>query len=173
MKLSNINKPTGLSDFPTMDNIVINVRKADVKDTGQIASLIVQLYTELDLENYEEANEQEIHRVAHELLSQNRIVSFVAEDRGEIVALITLHHCAAIYAGGEFGEISELYVSGDYRSHRIGQKLLDAARDYAIQRDWKRLELGAPAGSRWDNTFSFYQNYGFVAIGPRLRLLVK
>ena len=152
------------------------VRKADSSDAGHIASLIVELYTELDLENYEEADEQEIHRVARDLMEQDKIVAFVAVDNNsaesKIVAVVTLHHCAAIYAGGEFGEISELYVSGDYRSHRIGQDLLDAARDYAIKHDWKRLELGAPAGSRWDNTFSFYQNYGFAATGPRLRLLV-
>jgi GNAT superfamily N-acetyltransferase len=152
------------------------IPKADIRDAGQIASLIVELYTELDLENYEEANQQEIHRVARNLLQKDKIVAFVAVDENSTeqraVAVVTLHHCAAIYAGGEFGEISELYVSGDYRSHQIGQKLLDAARDYALKNDWKRLELGAPAGSRWDNTFSFYQNYGFAAIGPRLRLLI-
>jgi len=155
-----------------MDNSVITVRKAGIKESGAIASLVVQLYTELDLENYSEADEDKIYKVVKDLLEFERIITFVAESQNEIVGLITLHHCAAIYAGGEFGEISELYVSSDYRSQRIGQKLLDAARGYAQEQRWKRLELGAPAGSRWDNTFSFYQNYGFVAIGPRLRFLV-
>jgi len=158
---------------------IVAVRQANTQDSAAIATLVVELYTELDLENYQQADEEKIHRVVNDLLSQQRIISFVAEDhnlpeeKDRIVALVTLHHCAAIYAGGEFGEISELYVGGDYRGQRVGQKLLDAARAYAQKNNWKRLELGAPAGSRWDNTFSFYQNYGFAAIGPRLRLLVS
>ena len=150
----------------------INIRQAHAEDARSIASLAAQLYIELDLENYENAEEEIICRITAELLTQNRIVGFLAEDQGQAVGLITLHCCAAIYAGGQFGEISELYVSKDHRGQRVGQNLLDVALRYAEKQGWKRLELGAPTGSRWDNTYSFYQDCGFVAIGPRLRLLI-
>lgn len=159
---------------PYMSDITpsIHIRQAKVQDADSIASLALQLYLELDLENDENADEAIICRITHELMEQNRITAFLAEDQGQVVGLITLHCCAAIYAGGRFGEISELYVSKDCRGKGVGQRLLSAARCYAEKQGWKRLELGAPTGSRWDNTYSFYQECGFIAIGPRLRLLI-
>lgn len=46
---------------------------------------------------------------------------------GTPVGVLTLNECAAIYAGGKFGEISELYVSPNYRSLGIGVRLVDEA----------------------------------------------
>ncbi len=156
----------------TTNTTPVKIRQANAADAHAVAQLATQLYTELELESYEGGDVAKIQPIAGDLLSLEKIVCFLAEDEDRAVGLITLHPCAAVYAGGEFGEISELYVTADYRSMRIGQRLLNAARAYAEKNGWKRLELGAPAGSRWDNTFSFYQDYGFVAIGPRLRLLI-
>ncbi|WP_020409253.1 GNAT family N-acetyltransferase [Hahella ganghwensis] len=151
----------------------IKIRTASTKDAGTVAELAAQLYSELDLHGQEQIDQTKLTNTAQTLLDGHRIVAFIAEEDGIPVGLITLHRCAALYAGGEFGEISELYVTRDHRKLGIGQGLLAAASRYASSQGWERLELGAPAGSRWDNTFSFYEDYGFAAIGPRLRLLLN
>ena len=43
------------------------------------------------------------------------------------VGVLTLNECAAIYTGGKFGEIPELYVELNLRSAGIGPMLLEAA----------------------------------------------
>ena len=50
------------------------------------------------------------------------------------VGVVTLNECAAIYSGGRFGEISELYVVPDYRSKGVGAMLMEAA--VALGREW-------------------------------------
>jgi len=85
---------------------------------------------------------------------------------------MTLNECAAIYAGGKFGEISELYVRPDMRSQGVAQQLLDHAQQEARARGWKRIEVGAPSQPDWHRTLNFYLRNGFDEVGPRLRRLV-
>lgn len=86
------------------------------------------------------------------------------------VGLITLNECAAIYAGGHFGEISELYVVPDYRSKSVGALLIAAATSFGRKRGWPNIEVGAPSPPRWQRTVDFYLRHGFEEIGPRLDL---
>ena len=37
-------------------------------------------------------------------------------------------------------------------------------------KQWRVLEVGAPAFPRWSRTIAFYKNNGFKEIGPRLNL---
>lgn len=80
-----------------------------------------------------------------------------------------LNECAAIYAGGVFGEISELYVAPELRSRGIAGALIQEAIDLARTRKWNRLEVGAPNQPEWKRTFDFYVREGFNEVGPRLR----
>jgi GNAT superfamily N-acetyltransferase len=82
--------------------------------------------------------------------------------------VVTLNQCAAISAGGRFGEICELYVGPDDRSAGLGRHLIEAAVDYARKAGWTRIEVGAPAQPRWQRTTDFYLANGFTLIGPRL-----
>ena len=88
------------------------------------------------------------------------------------LGVIILNECAAIYAGGRFGEISELYVAPPARSKGVARALLQAAQAEAERRDWKRLEVGAPSQPEWRRSFEFYCREGFEEVGPRLRRLV-
>ncbi len=156
----------------------IKIKTASASDATAVAELAAKLYSELDLHDQENIDVNQLTETAESLLTGHKIIAFIAVEEGGVidsqpVGLITLHRCAAIYAGGEFGEISELYVTRDHRKLGIGQGLLAAASRFASSQGWERLELGAPAGSRWDNTFSFYQDNGFIAVGPRLRLLLN
>jgi GNAT superfamily N-acetyltransferase len=84
-----------------------------------------------------------------------------------------MNECAAIYAGGKFGEISELYVRPEYRSNGVAARLLEAAGKHAEECGWKRLEVGAPTQPAWERTLKFYLREGFEEVGPRLRKLVS
>jgi len=99
--------------------------------------------------------------------------AFLAEDeRGNAVGVLTLHECASIYAGGRFGEISELFVSPLVRSEGVGPELLKEAMRFGHTREWRRLEVGAPDVPRWNRTVSFYLRNGFEEVGPRLKCLL-
>lgn len=83
--------------------------------------------------------------------------------------LVTLNECAAIYAGGRFGEIPELFVAPDYRSRGVAAALIKAAVSFAKAQGWHRLEVGAPDQPRWQRTMDFYLKEGFLEVGPRLK----
>ncbi|WP_419177305.1 GNAT family N-acetyltransferase [Ruegeria halocynthiae] len=86
--------------------------------------------------------------------------------------MIMLNECAAIYAGGVFGEISELYVLPKLRSRGTAGALIQEAVDLGCSRKWNRLEVGAPNQPEWKRTFDFYIRSGFDEVGPRLRKIL-
>jgi GNAT superfamily N-acetyltransferase len=88
----------------------------------------------------------------------------------EVVGMINLNECAAIYVGGKFGEVTELYVKPDFRSQKIGEQLIAKASGFARERGWSVLEVGAPDAPRSQRTVNFYLNNGFSEIGPRLEI---
>ncbi|WP_368734797.1 GNAT family N-acetyltransferase [Komagataeibacter melomenusus] len=77
------------------------------------------------------------------LASQDVTVFFACVDE-QPVGFMTLNACIALYAGGRFGEISELYIRPDMRSRGIAAHLIVQAVTEGCARDWKRLEVGAP-----------------------------
>lgn len=97
------------------------------------------------------------------------VTGFLARDEGVPVGVLMLNTCAAIYAGGAFGEITELYVRPEHRSQGVARQLLKAARQEATRRGWTRLEVGAPTQPDWARTLAFYRREGFSETGPRLR----
>ncbi|AZV78091.1 GNAT family N-acetyltransferase [Parasedimentitalea marina] len=88
------------------------------------------------------------------------------------VGVMMLNPCAAIYAGGRFGEISELFVLPEWRSKGVAAELLKAATTLGAKMGWKRLEVGAPNQPEWSRTLDFYCDNGFDEVGPRLRRLI-
>lgn len=101
----------------------------------------------------------------------NNVWSFLASTHdGRDVGVVTLNECAAIYAGGRFGEISELYVALEYRSKGVGARLIAAAAAFGRDRGWPGLEVGAPSVPAGQRTVDFYLRHGFEEVGPRLDL---
>ena len=84
--------------------------------------------------------------------------------------MITIAHSFAIYNGGDFGVITELYVDRNQRSKGIGKLLLDKAYEFARQHDWQKIEVGAPDKTAWPRTIDFYKQNGFSEKGPKLRI---
>ncbi|MFK7967529.1 MAG: GNAT family N-acetyltransferase [Burkholderiaceae bacterium] len=149
----------------------ITVRPARSSDTQTVARLVHALLCEL---SGSPANSVDIHyltEAAENLLGQDGSVwAFLAvNEEGHPIGVLTLNECAAIYAGGKFGEISEFYVSPESRSVGVGPQLLEAAVRFGRDRSWNRLEVGAPSMPRWSRTVGFYLSNGFEEVGPRLR----
>lgn len=115
---------------------------------------------------------EQVTRHTRDVLGSDRVVALLALHDDGPVGVMTLNECMAIYAGGLFGEISELYVEPGARSQGIAPCLLDAAKEEARARGWTRIEVGAPAQPAWRRSLSFYLANGFEEVGPRLRIRI-
>lgn len=147
-----------------MKNVVI---EAGVSDYADVAHMVANLLVELEPGGNVEHSH--ICALSKELLNAGKIWAFLAQCDGKSLGVITLHECAAIYAGGVFGEISELYVLPEARSLNIGEKLIDAAVEKAKALGWKRLEVGTPPEDESPRTLQFYKRLGFKATGTRMK----
>jgi len=94
---------------------------------------------------------------------------FAAFDRGSgaVVGFVSAYEGHALYAGGAFATMAELYVRPPYRSRGIGKELIAALREFGRQRGWKRLEVTTPPLPQFDTTLAFYEREGFEISGGR------
>ncbi len=138
-----------------------------------MASLISRLLRELSTSDERDADfsTEQLDAVTGRLLSEPGFAALLAFDpSGEAVAVLTLSDCASIYALGRFGEIAEFYVVPEHRSTGLGARMIHAAASHGRERNWTRLEVGAPDLPRWQRTVDFYERCGFAEVGPRLKL---
>lgn len=144
----------------------IQIRHAHVDEAPLVAVLVSRLLAELG----DEVDSRALLETTRKLLSAGDVAALLLLVDERPAGVVTLNQCAAIYAGGRFGEICELYVGPDDRSAGLGRHLIEAAVDYARNAGWTRLEVGAPEQPRWQRTTDFYLANGFTQVGPRLRL---
>lgn len=150
----------------------IAIRKASIGDSQAVSELVTQLLLELDPAAQQEVKMASLAEVASYLMVSGKIISLLALNDRKPIGVLNLHEGAAVYAGGVFGTISELYVVPGYRSMGIGRKLILAAKKEAANRNWKRLEVGAPGKEEHPASYTFYLDNGFSEIGPRLRTIL-
>ena len=149
----------------------MKIRMAEADDCEIVATLVHELITELLAPQVPAVSLGDFVETAHELLSGSTVWALLAEpDPGHAVGVLTLNECAAIYASGRFGEISELFVQPSFRSQRVGESLLRSAVEFGCSRGWKRIEVCAPSVPPWGRTVEFYGRNGFAQVGPRLKL---
>ncbi len=151
----------------------IKVIKAQLSDAPVITMLVEQLLIELAPETINKLADMSLDKVTETLMQSHKIEAFLAYQGESPIGVITLHQCAAIYAGGIFGEISELYVKPQYRSLKVGEKLINEAVQYAKSQNWQRIEVGTPPPNDSPRTLQFYEQAGFKATGTRMRYLVS
>ncbi len=91
-----------------------------------------------------------------------------------IIGFGALCESHSLYAEGTFGILQEFYVLPEYRSHNVGQLLMDDIATYAKQRKWKRLELCTPPVPEFDRTVAFYKGNGFdITGGYKMKRIIK
>jgi len=86
---------------------------------------------------------------------------------GVIIGFAAMCQSHALYTEGAFGVIQEFYVRPEFRSQRVGARILDKAAEFAKAKGWKRLELCTPPQPQFDETIRFYQQNGFDVTGGR------
>jgi len=149
------------------------IREISGKDAALAGEMIAALLQELT--GGEVFDPVPLAETAADLLRGEDVTGFAAFDGLEAefpIGLVMLNQCAAVYAGGRFGEVTELYVLPEYRSRGVAARLIGACVELGRARGWQRLEVGAPDQPAWQRTLAFYQRQGFEETGPRLRLLL-
>ncbi len=150
--------------------MTIKIRNAQTSDASTVATLVHALLVELTPDNdLPPSIDNVASATLSVLLDGHGVWALLAEDdENRAVGVLTLNECAAIYAGGQFGGISELYVVPEFSAAKVGQQLIEKALEFGHSKAWKRLEVGAPDVPRWNRTVSFYKENGFKEVGPRL-----
>ena len=141
-----------------------------IRQLTPVASFVARLLSELAPGT--EVASAGLLPVAQTVMEGGSVTGFLALDGDVPAGLIMLNECAAVYAGGRFGEISELYVDPAVRSRGVAAQLVDRAVQYGRAAGWHRLEVGAPRQPDWARTLQFYQKNGFAETGPPLRRLL-
>jgi len=152
---------------------VIRIEKAARDDRDTVLGLVEKLLRELE-DSPDEFAGLEPGRVARDLeAAGDRFTAFLARsDSGEAVGIATLFESFAIYAGGSYGIIDEMYVDPAWRGAGVGRSLLQAVAEHGRRRGWVRIDVTAPPEKRWERTVRFYEREGFVFTGPKLRLML-
>jgi GNAT superfamily N-acetyltransferase len=105
--------------------------------------------------------------------SQHAVHVFIARDSGgPPVGIMTIVESFAIYANGNYGIINEMYVVPSQRSSGVGRRLIQAVKEFGIERKWTRVDVTALESGRWARTRAFYEREGFRFAGPKLKLLL-
>jgi GNAT superfamily N-acetyltransferase len=92
---------------------------------------------------------------------------------GEAIGVATLSECFALYAGGLYGILNEMYVTPEQRSSGVGRLLIEAVKETARARGWRRVDVTAPEALRFERTRRFYEREGFRFTGPKLKWLAR
>ena len=146
----------------------ILIRQATQNDSCKVAEAVQSLLRELG--GTEGPRLSQLTETARLVLQDQRVNGFIAEEHETVLGVLLLNQCTAIYAGGHFGEISELFVNPRFRSQGIAKRLVEAAMEFGRSQGWSRLEVGAPKQPDWERSLVFYLRSGFDVVGPRLRI---
>jgi len=152
-------------------NNQFTIRAATAEDAAAVAAMVDELLSEImqtiGVQAFDVASAETAARLRH-FIGTGRYAVFVAIEGGRgPVGFIALYESCALYAGGVFGTIPELYVRPGFRSLGIGQGLLEAARQFGKSRGWTRLEVTTPPLPEFDRTLAFYEQEGFAVTGGR------
>lgn len=146
---------------------MIKITSASNADIPTIRQYLELLYLELGEEK------ESIAFLTEELISSliktNKTQIFLAKDKEKVIGLLTLTESQAIYAGGMYGVIDEMYVLPDYRKQKIGHLLIQKAVEVAKEKKLKRIDVTAPTEDN-EKAVNFYEQNRFTFTGPKLKL---
>lgn len=143
----------------------ISVREIQQAELAQFKKMLLNFYAEIG----HDFSEENLDSIVEDFLKKGSIVIAVDNSSDEIVGLISFVESSALYARGDFGVINELYIIPEYRSKKIGQKLIHFLMEEGKRRNWSRLELDTPEVEKSEKTINFYKKEGFIPIGYRMK----
>lgn len=148
----------------------VRIEPAHPEDATALAAMAGELLQEISasigVELFQYDLQASIDRARH-LLRKGVYHAFLARDEknGEEVGFIALTEVHALYAGGGFGVIPEMYVKPGYRCEGIGEALIRQAKALGTERGWTRLETTTPPLPEFERTLRFYEWQGFSITG--------
>lgn len=151
--------------FSTDSSSEISVREIQQAELAQFKKMLLNFYAEIG----HDFSEEDLDAIVDYFLKKGSIVIAVDNSSDEIVGLISFIESNALYARGDFGVINELYIVPEFRSKKIGQKLIDFLIAIGKSKNWTRLELDTPEIEKSEKTINFYKKEGIVPIGYRMK----
>jgi GNAT superfamily N-acetyltransferase len=158
-----------------MGNVArVSVDRVDVDQAPTVFALVTQLLLELGEEGEEAGSLDETALSAGWRARPDQHVAFLARSEGEsAIGVVTVAEAFAVYAGGAYGIINEMYVVPGFRSAGVGALLVDAVKTLGRARGWRRVDVTAPESARWSRTRLFYERMGFTFTGPKLKVVLS
>jgi len=148
----------------------IRITAAQPSDATTIAQLIGDLLQEIMAAIGTQAFTFSLDETAgrtRSWLEDGSYTVLLARDGDRLIGLLALSECRALYAGGRFGIIPELYVCPDQRSQGVGRALVEEAKQRARSKGWTRLEVTTPPLPQFERALLFYERQGFSRSGGR------
>lgn len=93
--------------------------------------------------------------------------------KGGLQGYIGIDERFAIYAGGSFLQVTELFVQPEARRRGVARKLLKYIEDRAAIEGASTIEIGAPDAAKHPGTAAFYNDQGYHVVGPRFSKSLK
>lgn len=143
--------------------IEINIRALQKEEIEVFKKMNLQFYQEIDFDY----NAEEYNDIVSNFLTKGEIIVAVVSNK--IIGFVTYIVTNAIYAKGNLGVINELYIVPDFRSKKVGKKLIDYVFLIAKKEGWKRIELDTPRPDVSEKALNFYLNEGYVISGFRMK----
>jgi GNAT superfamily N-acetyltransferase len=127
----------------------VRIVRAAPGDREEVLALVERLLGELE-DRPEEFVGLDRARTLRELEGAGEgFAAFLARAPGrETVGVVTVVETFAIYAGGRYGVIDEMYVAPEYRSAGVGRRLIEAAPEGTIVRLCESGYADTPSGRR-------------------------
>lgn len=132
--------------------------------------LVGRLFSEFS--NGASTNEDRTGTVSEILKRTDRCFGFLATSDGVAIGIAMATEGVAIFAGGAYGQITELYVAPAFRSRGVAALLVQRVVALGRERGWRRIDVGAPPQPEWRRSVQFYVREGFVEVGPRLKRIL-
>lgn len=150
-----------------VDEVAIEVLSSVNRTAAK--QFVLQLLMELD----NKAIDETVYESSiHEFFDNTKSVVYVAKHNDKYIGVLTAVESIAIYSQGAYGVIQELFVLPEARSLAVGEHLMDAMKQHAKNKGWRRLEVTTPNPTDWPRTVAFYKRHGFEEIGFRMKWMI-
>ena len=143
-----------------MPDPTIRLRAATASDADAIAALLVELG--------HSTPSSEIPSRLSAVLSDHGAVFLAVDDEDRALGLISLTRLIALHAPGPIAYITALVTSSVARRRGVGQLLVNAAKEWAIERGCVRLSV--TSAERRADAHAFYPACGLPYTGRRFAM---
>ncbi|WP_200414859.1 GNAT family N-acetyltransferase [Arcobacter sp. FWKO B] len=133
------------------------IKKATYKEIPYIAELLVELFSiekDFTIDKHRHINALKI------LLDEPLAIAIVAVIDEQIVGFASMQRVISTATGGYSGLIEDVIIKNDFRSHGIGNMLIDRLINEAKKLSYKRVQLLCDMSNH--NAQQFYFKKSFV-----------